>query len=91
MTTTTAPAGFGYRHPRLRLAGLLSAPLAWLVVVYLGSLAALFITAFWTVDDFTGQVVRTFTLANFQQLVTTPAYLGTIGRTLGIAILVTLL
>jgi len=47
MTTTTAThRGYWYRHPNLRLAGLLSAPMAWLVVVYLGSLAALFLTAF---------------------------------------------
>ena len=92
MTTTTAThRGFWYRHPNLRLAGLLSAPMAWLVVVYLGSLAALFITAFWQVDDFTGQIVRTFTLENFQQVFTTPAYLSTVARTLGIALLVTLL
>ena len=92
MTTTTSPprGGFGYRHPKLRLAGLLSAPMAWLVVVYLGSLAALFLTAFWTVDDFTGQLVRTFTLKNFQQVFTNPAYLGTMVRTLSIALLVTL-
>lgn len=90
MTTTTAtPRGFGYRHPSLRLAGLLSAPMAWLVVVYLGSLAALFLTAFWTVDDFTGQLVRTFTLQNFQQVFTNTAYLGTVLRTVGIALLVT--
>ena len=92
MTTTTAThRGYWYRHPNLRLAGLLSAPMAWLVVVYLGSLAALFITAFWQVDDFTGQIVRTFTLENFQQVFTTPAYLSTVARTLGIALLVTLL
>ncbi len=92
MTTTTAThRGFWYRHPNLRLAGLLSAPMAWLVVVYLGSLAALFITAFWQVDDFTGQIVRTFTLENFQLVFTTPAYLTTVVRTLGIALLVTLL
>ena len=92
MTTTTAThRGFWYRHPNLRLAGLLSAPMAWLVVVYLGSLAALFITAFWQVDDFTGQIVRTFTLENFQLVFTTPAYLSTVARTLGIALLVTLL
>ena len=92
MTTTTAThRGFWYRHPNLRLAGLLSAPMAWLVVVYLGSLAALFITAFWQVDDFTGQIVRTFTLENFQLVFTTPAYLTTVARTLGIALLVTLL
>ena len=92
MTTTTAThRGFWYRHPYLRLAGLLSAPMAWLVVVYLGSLAALFITAFWQVDDFTGQLVRTFTLENFQLVFTTPAYLTTVARTLGIALMVTLL
>jgi putative spermidine/putrescine transport system permease protein len=91
MTTTTAPAGLGYRHPWIRIVGLLGAPLAWLVVVYLGSLAALFVTAFWTVDDFTGQLVHTFTLANFREFFTNPAYLGTIARTLSIAILVTIL
>lgn len=91
MTTTTAtPRGFGYRHPRMRLAGLLAAPMAWLVVVYLGSLAALFLTAFWTVDDFTGQLVRTFTLKNFQQVFTNTAYLGSMLRTVSIALLVTL-
>lgn len=93
MTTTTSPprGGFGYRHPGLRLAGLLTAPMAWLVVVYLGSLAALFLTAFWTVDDFTGQLVREFTLKNFQQVFTNPAYLSTMLRTLSIALLVTLI
>ncbi len=89
--TTTVSGGFAYRHPRLRLAGLLSAPMLWLVLLYLGSLAALFITAFWTVDDFTGQVVRTFTLENFVEVFTNSAYYQVILRTVGIAILVTLL
>jgi putative spermidine/putrescine transport system permease protein len=90
-TTTATPSGFGYRHPKARLAGLLAAPMAWLVVVYLGSLFALFITAFWTVDDFTGQLVRTFTLKNFQEVFTNSAYLTTVVRTVSIALLVTLL
>ncbi len=64
--------------------------MAWLVVVYLGSLAALFITAFWTVDDFTGQLVREFTLQNFKQVFSNPAYLSVMVRTLSIALLVTL-
>jgi len=34
---------------------LLSAPLLWLGLAYLGALAALFITAFWSVDSFTGR------------------------------------
>jgi len=85
------PGGFWYRHPRLRLGALLAAPMFWLVVVYLGSLAALFLTAFWTIDDFTGQIVRTFTLKNFQNLFTDVGYLQTVGRTVLIALGVTVI
>jgi putative spermidine/putrescine transport system permease protein len=89
-TMTSAPrGGFGYRHPRMRLTGLLAAPMAWLVIIYLGSLAALFLTAFWSVDDFTGQLVKTFTMKNFQQVFTNSAYYGVILRTVGIALLTT--
>ncbi len=97
MTTTALErdarggGGFGYRHPQARLAALLGAPLAWLVVVYLGSLAALLLTAFWTVDGFTGAVVRTFTLQNFIDVFTTSAYLQVIARTIAIALAVTVL
>lgn len=92
MTTTTAThRGFWYRHPRLQLAGLLSAPMAWLVVVYLGSLFALFITAFWQVNDFTGIVQRTFTLNNFVQVFTNSGYYQTVLRTVAIALLVTVI
>lgn len=93
MTTTTSrtSGGFWYRHPRLRLTALLAAPMFWLVVVYLGSLAVLFITAFWTVNDFTGQVVRTWTLKNFQNLFTNVGYLQTVLRTVGIALAVTII
>ena len=90
-TTSQASGGFWYRHPRLRLSALLAAPMFWLVVVYLGSLAVLFITAFWTVNDFTGQVVRTWTLKNFQTLFTNVSYLQTVLRTVGIALAVTVI
>ena len=43
-----------HRASQLRL--LLAAPIAWLVVVYLGSLAILLLNAFWTSDSFTGKV-----------------------------------
>ncbi|MEU4823910.1 ABC transporter permease [Actinomadura sp. NPDC023710] len=78
-------------RPRLRLSLLLSAPLAWLVVVYLGALAAIFLTAFWTTDVFTGEVVRQFTLANFQTLVDEPVYRTVALRSLGVAAAVTLI
>ncbi|MGW3770706.1 ABC transporter permease [Actinomadura verrucosospora] len=80
-----------HRRPRLRLLLLLSAPLAWLVVVYLGALAAIFLTAFWTTDVFTGEVVRQFTLANFQTLVDEPVYRTVALRSLGVAAAVTLI
>lgn len=94
MTTAVVASpkgGFGYRHPRARLVALLGAPMAWLIVVYLGSLAALFLTAFWTVDGFTGALQRTFTLQNFIDAFTTPAYLQVMARTIGIALAVTVL
>ena len=76
---------------RLTLAGVLAPPLLWLVVAYLGALAAIFATALWTTDPFTNQVVRTFTTDNIRSLVTDPIYLRIIGRTLLIAVLVTVL
>ena len=60
--------GFFHRHPGLRLGALLERPLAWVVLLYLGSLALMFVSAFWSLDDFTGQLVREFTLDNFEQL-----------------------
>nr|WP_237462738.1 ABC transporter permease [Leucobacter chromiireducens] len=63
--------------------------MTWLVGVYILSLALLLITAFWTTDPFTSRVKPGFTLANFQQLFTVPAYLATALRTLGIALAVT--
>jgi ABC-type spermidine/putrescine transport system permease subunit I len=80
---------FLYRHPRLRLAGLLSAPLLWLVVAYLGALAVLLVSAFWTVNGFTGEVVREFSLQNFRTLLTEGVYRAVTLRSLGVAASVT--
>lgn len=75
---------------RKALAGLLGPPLAWLVVAYLGALAAIFATAFFTTDSFTNQVVHTVSLENFREIAQ-PTYLRIIGRTLLIAVVVTVL
>ncbi len=88
---TTTGAAFLHRHPRLRLAGVLGAPLIWLVVVYLGALAALLLTSLWTQDAFTAQVVRIWTLDNFTSLVTEPLYRDVLLRTVLVAIAVTLI
>ncbi len=88
---TTPGSGFLHRHPRLRLAGVLGAPLVWLVVVYLGALAALLLTSLWTQDSFTAQVVRVWTLDNFTSLVTEPLYRDVLLRTVLVAVAVTLI
>ena len=75
---------------RLRVAALLSAPVLWLGVFYLGALAAVFIAAFWARNEFTGNVERVWTLDNFRDLVTVSVYRTVAFRTLAIAVLVTL-
>ncbi len=67
---------------------LLAAPMLWLVVAYLGALAAIFATAFFTTDPFTNLVVYRFSTENFAQLFS-GTYVRIIGRTLGIAVAVT--
>ncbi len=79
---------FLYRRPRLLLALLLVPPLLWLGVVYLGSLAALLINSFYKLDDFTGLIIRQFTLSTYAQLFT-PANQDIVFRTAGMAAAVT--
>ena len=74
----------------MRPALLLIPPLAWFVLVYLTSLVLLLVTAFWTIDTFTTQIVQVWNLDNFRIILTEPAYRLIIGRTVGIAALVTL-
>ena len=72
------------------MAGLLTPPLGWLGVLYLGSLALLLAAAFWHYDsDITFTVTKTFTLENFAQLLADPVYRSIAGRTILIAFLVT--
>lgn len=79
-----------WRRPGLALAGLALPPVLWLVLIYLAALAVLFIAAFWSVDDFTGRIVRTFTLKNFIEVATSPIYQTIAIRTVLMAALVTL-
>ncbi len=79
------------QHARVRLVLLLSVPLFWLSLVYIAALAALLITAFWTVDSFTGQVQTIWTLDNIITVLTGSLYQVVTVRTLGVALLVTLI
>ncbi len=78
-------------HPRTRLALLLTAPLFWLVVVYVVALVLLLITAFWSVDSFTGEITTEWTLDNIITVLTGALYQTVTLRTLGVALLVTLI
>ena len=83
-------AGLFYGRPRLQVGALLAAPGAWLVILYLGSLAVLLITAFWTVDPLSGEVIKGFSLENFETLVNEPVYRDIVWRTVRTAALVTI-
>jgi putative spermidine/putrescine transport system permease protein len=78
-----------YTRRGLLLLALLAPPLLWFGVIYLGSLFALLANAFFGLDDFTGQVVREFTLKNFVTL-TDPANVDVARRSVGMAVAVTL-
>jgi putative spermidine/putrescine transport system permease protein len=83
-------ATFFHGRPHLQVGALLAAPVGWLVIGYLGSLAVLLIAAFWTVDPLSGEVVRGLSFENFETLFQEPVYRDIVGRTVLIAALVTL-
>jgi putative spermidine/putrescine transport system permease protein len=83
-------SGLLWRRRWLRVGALLAAPLGWLVIVYLGSLAVLLVAAFWTLDEFSGLVVRGFSLDNFRTIIEEPVYRRIVARTVSIAALVTI-
>jgi len=90
-TTETPAPQARLRHGRLSLAFLLVPPMAWLVVAYLGSLAVLLVSAFWTTNSFTGAVVHTVTGDNVIRAVTDEVFRTVTIRTVGVALLVTVL
>jgi putative spermidine/putrescine transport system permease protein len=77
------------RAPRTRLTLLLTAPLVWLGLAYLGALAALLVTALWTTNAFTGDIERVWTLDNVKTVLTDSVYRAVTLRTIGVAALVT--
>jgi putative spermidine/putrescine transport system permease protein len=78
-------SAFLFRHPRGKLALTLGTPLTWFLVVYIGSLLFLLANAFWSLDVLTSEVVRGFSLGNFQTLWENGVYRTITVRTVGIA------
>ena len=96
MTATLANRGAGdrlsavfWRRPGILLALLIAPPLLWLGVVYLGSLAALLMQSFYSIDEFSGVVVEEFTLKTYAELLR-PSNFDIILRTLLMSAAVTL-
>jgi putative spermidine/putrescine transport system permease protein len=82
-------SSFLWRRPRLQLGLLLSGPLGWMVIAYLGSLAVLFVASLWQLDTFSGQLVKDYGLQNFETLAENDVYRQIVVRTLLIAAAVT--
>ncbi len=78
-----------YKRPWLALLLLLAPPLAYMLVFYIVPLGVLLLNSLWRLDDFTGQVVREFTLQNYLALLQ-PANLEIFLRTALMAATVTI-
>ena len=57
-----------FRRPRWFLLLLLAPPLLWLGLVYLGSLLALLLHSFYSIDEFSGFIKYEFTLSTYYEL-----------------------
>jgi len=88
-TTGHRVSAFFHRHPGIRLLLFLLPGLLWLGVLYLGSLGSLVVYSLWSLEDFTGLVVRTFTTSTYRELLE-PANYEIVLRTAGMAAAVTI-
>lgn len=77
------------RRPKLQVSVLLVAPLGWLLIAYLGSLAIMLRTAVWRLEPFSGTIERGFFLDNFRTLWQADVYRTITLRTVGTAAAVT--
>jgi ABC-type spermidine/putrescine transport system permease subunit I len=63
----------------------------WLLVVYVGSLAALLLTSLYTTDAFTSALVHKITFTNLHDLVTRSTFRDVTARTVRVALTVTII
>ena len=66
--TRRSVSDFWFRYPWLFFALLLIPPLLWIGVVYVGSLLALLLNSFYSLDDFSGLIKYELTLSTYAQL-----------------------
>ncbi len=77
------------RQRQVQLTALLSGPVLWLVVAYVGSIVALLLTSFYRLDSFTYTVEKVRGLQNYRELLKEPVYKRVAFRTVGVAAAVT--
>jgi putative spermidine/putrescine transport system permease protein len=78
-----------WRRPWLRAGALLVPPAGAYLLVYVAALGVLFVSAFWTLNTFTGTIDHTWNLDNFKTLWNDHTYWRIAGRTIGLAAAVT--
>ena len=78
-----------WRHPKLFLFLLLTPPLLWLGIIYVGSLIALLLQSFYSIDEFSGLINHELTLKTYGELLR-PENLDIILRTVLMSLAVTL-
>jgi len=78
-----------FAYPKVLTLLLLLPPLLWIGIVYVGSLFALLLQSFYSLDDFSGLIVHEFTLSTYLQLLE-EANVQIILRTVLMAALVTI-
>ena len=83
-------SGWLWRRPWLKALALLTPPVAAFLIVYVGALAVVFVSSFWSANAFTSEIEHTWSLANYRLIFdTAQPYLHIAARTLGIAAAVT--
>lgn len=80
-----------HTKPRTRLAALVGAPALWLVVLYIGSLVALFLNSAYRLKDDGSGVDKVLGTTNYREIITEAVYRNVAIRTLVIAVLVTII
>ena len=78
-----------WRRPWLKALALLLPPSGVFIAVYIAALVALFVSSFWSVNDFTGLTIHTWSLDNFRELWHGGTYHTVAFRTIKIAAAVT--
>jgi putative spermidine/putrescine transport system permease protein len=86
---TGALSDLFWRRPKFLLFLMLTPPVLWLGIIYLGSLFALLLQSFFSIDEYSGLITREFTLKTYGDLLQ-PANFDIIVRTVMMAAVVTL-